>query len=371
MADAGDRSGVIVALESIRGLAALCVVFLHLPGWVPAFHAIPFVRNGAYMVDLFFVLSGFVIARAYADRLNSGRDMLRFQLLRTGRLYPLHLVMLIAFVAIEALRAVLAARGGALVGAAPFSENNATALLLQLGLAQSLGPERYWNTFNAPAWSISVEYWGYLVFALLCWLVPRGRRAAFALAALVGAFALIEPGVLPGVNAAIARMLAGFFTGALVATVVRPAAHSVAPIVLPLTTALLVGIVTLAVPSEWARIGVILASAALIIAAVGSRDGTALRTLQRSWLVRLGAWSYALYMVHVFVIYCVAQVVMRLDPFPRADVGGISVAQPGTLIGAAMIVGTVGLALVLAAILHRMVEAPLRAATRRFVARNL
>src|SRR5580700_3165978 len=90
----------IQELESIRGLAAMLVVFYHTPRWNPLCN-IGIFNNGYIMVDLFFVLSGFVIYSAYAQKINSRPDLGRFQFLRFGRLYPVHITFLFVFLAIE------------------------------------------------------------------------------------------------------------------------------------------------------------------------------------------------------------------------------------------------------------------------------
>src|SRR5580693_4666657 len=76
----------IKSLESLRGIAALLVVIHHVPGWNLQIHDVRFLRNGYLLVDLFFVLSGFVIHRAYADKIASFPQLVRFQFLRFGRL---------------------------------------------------------------------------------------------------------------------------------------------------------------------------------------------------------------------------------------------------------------------------------------------
>lgn len=54
-------------------------------------------RNAYLFVDFFFVLSGFVIASTYQERIAGGFSVWRFMLLRLGRLYPLHIAVLVAF----------------------------------------------------------------------------------------------------------------------------------------------------------------------------------------------------------------------------------------------------------------------------------
>ena len=77
-------------LDAWRGIAALLVALerLHAHG---VFYSLPFVRNSYLFVDFFFVLSGFVIAHAYADKITDARSALTFALRRFGRLWPLHI----------------------------------------------------------------------------------------------------------------------------------------------------------------------------------------------------------------------------------------------------------------------------------------
>ena len=78
-----------VALDSWRGIAALAVAFRHINGTAPFLNG-QFHGNLRLAVDFFFVLSGFVIAMSYGERLAQGFSFLRFMVLRWGRVWPLH-----------------------------------------------------------------------------------------------------------------------------------------------------------------------------------------------------------------------------------------------------------------------------------------
>ncbi len=77
-------SGRFEALDAGRGVCALAVAFFHMPLVHPLQHQAWF-PNLQFCVDIFFVLSGFVLLHAYGDRLASGRQVLRFVLMRFGR----------------------------------------------------------------------------------------------------------------------------------------------------------------------------------------------------------------------------------------------------------------------------------------------
>ena len=117
------------------------------------------------MVDFFFVLSGFVIAFNYIDRIYSLPELLTFQKKRFWRLYPLHLITLFLFVGIEIAKYIVEIQYGLVANNQAFSQNNFTSFLANIFLVQNLlitDP-----TFNTVSWSISSEFYTYTLFALL------------------------------------------------------------------------------------------------------------------------------------------------------------------------------------------------------------
>src|SRR5687768_3329218 len=97
-----------VALDSWRGIAACLIVFFHFRNFTYSHLASVDIINHAWLfVDFFFVLSGFVITASYQNRLEQGYSLRRFIFLRLGRIYPLHIFMLMAFLAFEFLRSAI------------------------------------------------------------------------------------------------------------------------------------------------------------------------------------------------------------------------------------------------------------------------
>jgi peptidoglycan/LPS O-acetylase OafA/YrhL len=94
-----------ITLDALRGVAALMVVFYHagrmFNAWPPRF--------GYLAVDLFFILSGFVLAFSYDRRLEAGMTLAEFLRRRAIRLYPLYLLGLILGISVATLSPFLAA----------------------------------------------------------------------------------------------------------------------------------------------------------------------------------------------------------------------------------------------------------------------
>lgn len=202
--------GRFVALDSLRGIAALLVVINHVPlnQWI---FALPIIRHADYAVDFFFVLSGFVIAGAYARRLGEDFPLVRFLILRLGRIVPLHLFVLALWIVVRV--------GAALVAHRPFFNEHASLIELLMAVFLVHGFDNDSTLpWNGPTWSISVEIWMYLLFALLfrhfarrgLWVVPAALLTGAALLAL----ATVDQFGTP-VSEYMARGVAGFGLGTL------------------------------------------------------------------------------------------------------------------------------------------------------------
>ncbi len=165
-------------LTGIRGVAALWVVTLHLSLLGQDSMTGPLgnvVAHGYLAVDLFFILSGFVMSLSYNDLFASGRSWRRyavFLIRRTARVYPLYLVVTLVIVALSAsgMSHDVSMHG---IGA---------RLLFNMALVQSWG---FSESLDGPAWSISTEFAAYLLFPLiLVAMIRQGWLAAGAAAAV-------------------------------------------------------------------------------------------------------------------------------------------------------------------------------------------
>jgi peptidoglycan/LPS O-acetylase OafA/YrhL len=187
---------MIKSLEGLRGIAALVVALYHLKIGSDYFS---FIRNGYLFVDLFFVLSGFVICAAYANRLQTSEDLKPFILRRFGRLFPL--LVFSTFVFVLASNAIVFAKtmviasghGGFLnnPGSLEYLVPRVSEILATLTFTHSLGIFDD-LILNTPTWSISTEFYTYFLFAALCLMLHgRNRVIAFTLLSIMGLIASV------------------------------------------------------------------------------------------------------------------------------------------------------------------------------------
>jgi peptidoglycan/LPS O-acetylase OafA/YrhL len=127
-------------------------------------------------VDLFFVVSGFVIARQYFGRVNDTASIGRFIWRRLARIYPLHLATLAFYIALAGALHFGAARSDN-PARYPLSDLPAQFLLLHAFVGERL-------TFNFPSWSLSAEMFCYLLFPAVALIAQRRKEAVVALVAL-------------------------------------------------------------------------------------------------------------------------------------------------------------------------------------------
>tara|TARA_A100001234_G_C12609398_1_gene378706 strand:- start:127 stop:1209 length:1083 start_codon:yes stop_codon:yes gene_type:complete len=156
----------ISQLDVFRGLAALSVCAVHFT-YDSFFHK--YFAQGLF-VQLFFTLSGFVIAYNYYNTLINFKDLSIFMLKRFKRLYPLHLFFLILFLLIELVKYILISNFDISSNNQPFETNTVKNFFLNLFFIQHFDNQ---NSFNGPSWSISVEMMLYLSFGLILLLLIK------------------------------------------------------------------------------------------------------------------------------------------------------------------------------------------------------
>lgn len=303
------------ALDSLRGVCACAVVFYHM-ATTGALTNMPFFRNAWLLTDFFFVLSGFVISVSYGDKLAGGYSVRRFMTLRLGRVYPLHLAMILAFVAMEVAAMAIGRADGARL---PFTDTRSPGTLLtNLTLTQIFGFHQR-VTWNHPSWSIAAEAWTYLIVALaLTTLRTKARPAIIVGAVLMPLWLawLDAQGLDRTYSWALVRCLYGFLLGMIVHDVHRTsgsvrldrASASFLEVLAVASVAFCVsaapgGRITLLFPP-------LFAVAVLVFAKEG---GVVSQLLGTRAFRTIGALSYSIYMTHVLVIGRMADALAVVD----------------------------------------------------------
>ena len=165
-------------LTPLRGMAALLVAIFHFEMAVARF--VPrtssmFFEKCYLMVDLFFVMSGFIMlhvyGQAFQERINR-IPLRKFFVARFARIYPLHLFSLLLLV-------LLVIRFSP-SGTYPNAIENPAAIPTNLFLLQSYHIHNIY-TWNIPSWSISSECAAYLCFPLLAFFVGKKKNLALIL----------------------------------------------------------------------------------------------------------------------------------------------------------------------------------------------
>ncbi|WP_375161660.1 acyltransferase family protein [Bradyrhizobium sp. RDT46] len=342
----------VLPLDSIRGIAATSVVIHHLllmPTFLAAFPHnawinCSFFRSAWLLVDLFFVLSGMVMALSYVENDFTRFSLREFMVRRLARVYPLHIVMLLANLVFRLLRIGLVMAGVVVAAPAAFEVNNAYSFGLNVLLLHSMGFIDYLS-WNAPSWSISVEFYTYLVFGLIVLIALRMRSLAwfYVLSGLLAVgslvfiiFVLEKKSIELQTDFGLLRCFIGFFLGVLMVRIVDrlpakpgPAAQGALQFVAIIVSIVLVSLAeanpaaTFLAPVMFAIfLGSLLAFPDALLVP---------RILVAKPLVWLGRRSYSIYMVHALVVLLAEYFVRGVGAGRIAALDSIWAGLPATL----------------------------------------
>lgn len=263
-------------LDGLRGIAALGVVILHL-GMIRSIGPDPFaefpipewIENDAWMlVDLFFVLSGYIFAHCYLQdgKMKEGVTTASFTVARFARLWPLSIVTL-------AMCAWLLRDA---------STTNLTNILLSASFLHILTDP---FSLNVPAWSISVEVICYLIFMIAALSGRRMLTTVTLICIVAGAWIILQD-----IHEGIGRGLIGFFVGQMLKRYEN---------FIPVWAAMPFAFIPFAGSGgpEHLVVNAIIGWPAVIILA---KRLPLLETRPLAWL---GSRSYSIYMIHVPVMY--------------------------------------------------------------------
>ena len=288
-------------LTRIRFFAAIWVVFYHwrAPWVVDVDAATNLFALGRFGVDLFFILSGFVLTHVYVASRETGEFHFgRFILARFARIYPLHLATL----AFLALVAVAATQLGAPFDPDRFPIADLPAQLLMLH-AWGFAPQLGWN---GPSWSISAEWFAYLAFPAYLMIAVRLKQRPWMLVIIATAlfFALDQVHLrlfgetLPMATErfGVIRIIPEFLMGAALYRLGERYSLSKTVARIGLAAAIIVYLAA----AHWAWDDRVIALlGAPLIFLLAELDRHAVARTKSDILSYLGDISYAIYMIHV------------------------------------------------------------------------
>lgn len=347
------------ALDGLRGVAAFFVIFHHIR-WTNHTFGTALVENGYLMVDLFFILSGFVIAASYFERLNDGAAARDFMILRVFRVYPLHLFLLLGLVCLELAKYATPA---SMTADGPFTANSPQSLAANLLLVHA------WDvlprlTWNLPSWSISAEFGAYIAFAVIM-ASGLGRRPGFwtvatcvAIAGYV-ALAFANGSLDLTYQLGLPRCLCGFAIGVFLHRSVKVRVSERAPYA---DLAIFVAMVVAMALIQGAAALLVVGLMVLLVIALRDDEGALARILRSRPLQFLGLISYSVYMVHVPVRIVFMNLMKHFGVQPN---GNDLMMNPWA--GDAVMLVYLAIVLVVATFTFHLVEEPGRRFGKRLV----
>ena len=286
-------------LDALRGIAALLVALFHFRGNFLGYNNYPS-GDGYLAVDVFFVLSGFVLSHAYLSRFARGMTVWQFVKIRLIRLYPLYFIGLM--LGMVNLLAGYEPRG------ALSNLDIARAFTMELFMLPSW-PTLYDRLFliNVVSWSLFFEMLVNILFVVF-WkrLTPKALlRIIIASGLIVAAFSIYRHNASMGnfwrtSPIGLARTLLSFSMGILIYKLHRGGAirFHASPLIFALAALLLVFCLLYPVPSSvrgyYDLIFIFLIGPLLVLLGSSPR-------LEQKWLplfTFLGSTSYALYATH-------------------------------------------------------------------------
>lgn len=357
-----------LVLDSLRGLCALAFI-VHHSHIERSITELTFFRNVSQFVGFFFALSGFLIYRRYIDHLHTSRQLREFVVTRACRVMPLHVAVLVFFIGFECLKWLLEQRGLSLNYPAFSGDRAPQEILPNLLLIQAWWPAFNALSFNYPAWFISVQFYVWMMFAAMVFVMPRLARTFCALLCLLAGFALykefslIPRNVLWGVSC--------FFAGAITYRIYALSRNAVLGPILAtvLETAVLGAIYWVMTDGEQPltlELGLLFCLAILVFA---HEAGVVSRLLRFRPLPALGTLWLSIYLTHVAVITTLATALTVAAKFgghallidkPNEATGSMVryLSTGSTLNDNLLMLFVVVAVMVLSLLTHRLIETP-------------
>lgn len=300
-----DKRAYITSLDGVRGMAALIIVALHFSSYLFPYVGesiglyTPMLKNSYLLVDLFFILSGFVLSFNYFEvfkREVSFASFYKFIYKRFLRLYPLHIATLIFLVVLH--RYISPLFLNLPIDLFQVDRSNFSIMTNVFMMHSSgIGDNGCFDctSWNYPSWSISVEWLSYFFLPIIIIFCSRFKRISFLVGGLlfVGLyFVQVKVGNLdvastPGLYRAVTGMFIGVLLYRIGFKSFRSSKYGV------FIATFLVGGSFHFIGNDTFLVGILAIFLLIII------NGEDSNVFSSSWLQWLGVRSYSIYLIHV------------------------------------------------------------------------
>ena len=295
-------------LDSFRGLAAIFVLMYH-SHYLHTATQWSFFRGSGLFVEFFFVLSGFVLTHGYAFK--KELNFKNFFIARSFRIFPLHITMLFVFLFLE-LGKLIASHYGLNLNNRPFTGSmSPSEFIPNMLLLQSWLPNTITLSWNPTSWSISTEYYMYMIFYSTLLLKQNLRYIAWAIISIIAFYFIIKEVEL-GID--FTRGLSCFFAGGLTYLVYKKYHEKItlSPTLFTIIESILIisviTIVSFKHIEHRSFIGSVLFIVQVFIFAF--EGGAISKLLKFRPFTHLGKISYSIYLVHPAIIFIMLSITM-------------------------------------------------------------
>ena len=306
-------------LDSYRGIAAVLVVIHHMH-YVGSITELTFFKESHLFVEFFFVLSGFVLTHAYAFK--SNLVFKYFFIARTFRIMPLHIAMLLVYILLE-FGKLFVYNHGMHFNTAPFTQyTSPDTIIPNLLLLQSWLPNTMALSWNSPSWSISIEYYMYMIFFITLLIKkPKQYILWFFISAFSFYFILSEMEFWNNFDK-ISRGLSSFFAGSLTYLIYRKFSKLIDmnAIYFSLLEIFVLIAVILIISSNIENKSLIISFLFCIKVFVFAFErGIISKLLKKSFFQLLGKLSYSIYMIHAVILFIVFSFILIIQKVLNMD----------------------------------------------------
>lgn len=300
----------IKSIESLRGFAALVVAIYHFPST-----SFLYLKYGYLGVNFFFVLSGFIITYVYFSKINSIKDLYLFQKKRFFRVYPVHFLMIFVVLLIQILKYFVIEYTELPYGGKAFGDwYTLKDFILNIFLLQSIFDYGYWLSWNGVAWSISTEFYTYIIFGFILLFSKNNKIILFII--LLGyliSYFVFNDQLDSLFNAVFLQCIFSFFCGSItfliyLIIIKKIRLNDIFFLIILLSILVYTKIFFVNKIPNLNIIFSILILSVLIL----EEKSTILKILNYKYFVLLGTVSYSFYMIHQAFLYLYIQVLKFL-----------------------------------------------------------